>query len=225
MRAGLAAILVASIYAFACGSPQQGVHWERFHACGRSTPYLIQGSRTGFGDCESSGMLHRESIRACPSFLPRRPVEVRSSLMLHDRPSALSSVQCARDEDCAGNDQYCEPVEPPGLASFCRDGCGEDSDCLPGQLCLCDYPIGRCVEARCRSDQDCGTGLLCGTYIDLVEHCVEGVEPVAFACQTHQDECANLVCGGVAAGWSGRCTLNEGGARYCDAHYEHCPIR
>jgi len=225
MRGGVASFLCALVYVVACGSPQQTVLREQIHTCGKSTPHLVHGNDTGFGECERSGMIHREQIRACASFVPRPAEEVRRLLYLKDEPSALPSLRCVQDQDCAGANSYCKPVEPPGHSSYCHEGCSEDSDCSPGRLCLCDYPAGRCVEAQCRSDQDCGNGLLCGSFVGVHSSCVEGVEPVGFACQTPKDECANLWCGDRASGWSGRCGLDQSGKRYCETDYESCPIR
>ena len=65
----------------------------------------------------------------------------------------------------------------------CSYGCTTDAEYEEGRICLCGDPVGRCVQASCTTDADCG-GLLCTSYTKD-----PGCNFTAFACQNELDEC------------------------------------
>jgi hypothetical protein len=56
-----------------------------------------------------------------------------------------------------------------------------DADCGAGEACVCGPLIGQCIQASCRSADDCG-GYLCAQFYDLFG--VGCGEPMELACQT-----------------------------------------
>jgi len=104
--------------------------------------------------------------------------------------------RCATDADCTAEPNgYCIVVQLlQGLDAFCQYACHEDADCDSDELCSCDpfvshvdggsLVLGVCKKATCRSDDDCGPGLLC---ISPVTNPCAGYE--AFSCQTAEDQC------------------------------------
>jgi hypothetical protein len=182
--------------------------------CGASTPLLAEdahvyyssqtrplspGTETGLYRCDN-GLLHRPEAAACSSRLPRElppapdadagaysPTQVEQlyGIRLHGDPTST----CTQDADCTEHALgFCAPVFadfPTPTETTCRYGCLSDGDCAADQFCLCGDPVGECVAATCRTDQDCGGELkcaswstypVCGTYAQ-------------FACQTPDDEC------------------------------------
>jgi hypothetical protein len=143
--------------------------------CEGASPVLVDGQDTGFELC-SSGTIHRPAVVACPTLLPR--------------PAACAggAGACAKDADCnAGPNGACDPNAQGTCA--CHYGCRVDTDCAPGQMCVCGDPVGTCAVASCHSDAECAP-FLCTTYYG-------GCVGSAFACQTCADECAaDSECGG-----------------------------
>ena len=161
-------------------------------ACGESTPLLLNGAPSGLEQC-STRMIHRPRPIACPSRLPRADDGVaelerrRPELATQDRSQWPGN--CYRDSDCkAAPNGYCQPVVP-GRSTMCAYGCRIDTDCAKTELCRCGDPVGDCVPASCRSDLDCAGSLVCGDYGAAGGHC--GSRD-GFACQTADDECAEL---------------------------------
>lgn len=146
----------------------------------------------GFSRC-SNGLVHRPSVEECPSDLPRR------------ERSAGEPGSCEYDTDCREFPHgHCDLTLPLNTRR-CQYGCVKDSECEPDQICLCDTPVGHCVDADCRADHECSGGAVCGKYFPL-----PGCVHEAFTCQSRQDECA----GGCSEGrW---CTADDG-IRYCSS--------
>lgn len=159
--------------------------------CEGSSPIALFGRDTGFSRC-SNGMRHRPRAVECASFLPRAGDGVpylREYMFLYDEVvrDHRKHLPCVRDSDCSARAHgHCEPSQPVA-ATHCAYGCVNDSECSPGELCLCDDPVGHCVPASCRSDSDCAPPFVCGDYHPFNAPC--GVSD-AFACQTEGDECA-----------------------------------
>ncbi len=66
----------------------------------------------------------------------------------------------------------------------CHYGCLTDSDCNDNQVCVCEDERygGRCLEAGCRTNEDCGAGLRCAVAFSVC-----GIPE--FRCETAADEC------------------------------------
>jgi hypothetical protein len=129
------------------------------------------------------------------------------------------SFECRSDDDCKRKvNGICLRKEPEG-GSYCHYGCRADADCEANQLCWCDYPVARCVSARCRSDDDCAGDAVCGEYVPK-----DDCNGVAYACQTPEDECAKKSCWQARGEAVSFCTLNEGGRRVCSSGVK-CPDR
>jgi len=164
------------------------------YPCDYPVAVLVAGVDTGFQMCDT-GFVHRATVHACPSKLPRAGTACNSAL----DGGALS---CAADTDCTTHPNGMCGSDPNGGGPIpfcqCIYGCTTDADCGSGKICLCRDPIGVCVAASCTSDADCGAGLLCTMSAPL------GTCPSAppFACQTPQDTC----------GGSHDCSPSGGGA-------------
>jgi len=103
---------------------------------------------------------------------------------------------CSVDADCTAKpDGYCLlSTGWEGPVSECAYACHADSDCDSDELCSCDaftshvngesLVLGVCKKATCRSDADCGPGLLC---ISPVINPCAGDE--SYSCQTAGDQC------------------------------------
>ncbi|WP_437806125.1 ferritin-like domain-containing protein [Sorangium sp. So ce1078] len=146
-------------------------------ACDDPEPIVIAGQNTGYVRC-AGGWMHRAEVVTCPSPLPRGEACTGPG----DGPGA-----CSSDADCTEQPHgYCNTASGGDAPSgcFCHYGCTTDADCGEGQICLCGDPVGRCVPALCKSDQDCGR-LLCSSYV-----LNPGCGGTGFACQTALDECA-----------------------------------
>jgi hypothetical protein len=98
---------------------------------------------------------------------------------------------------------------PAGRHVECQYGCLQDDDCGEGFLCECGDPVGRCVAATCRSDQDCGGDLKCGVWLSQYICSTEQ----AYTCQSAEDECNTAADCGEREYCSG-----EGGTRRCVAN-------
>jgi hypothetical protein len=156
------------------------------YPCINPTPVLVQGTDTGFVQCDS-GFVHRAVVHACPSSLPRAGV--------CGQPSPFPGPDggpagCTTDSACTAQPNgFCSQFDPTGGfpvgGCTCYYGCKTDADCGAGQMCLCGDPVGVCVPASCKSDADCGPGLLCTMSAPL------GTCPSAppFACQSPADSC------------------------------------
>lgn len=102
-------------------------------------------------------------------------------------------VPCATSEQC-GMEQYC-------AEQSCQDGCLEDSDCYPGDVCNTD--VRECVPGSCRDTQlDCGFGEFCNTASG------ECYEASGYYCKPCNDDSE---CGGDGANMC----LNWGANDYC----------
>ncbi len=88
-------------------------------------------------------------------------------------------------------------AKPHGFCEHsCRYGCVNDAECASGEICLCGDLIGRCVEATCTVDGDCGEGFVCQRYDGLTDGGRALCDIERFACQTADDSCGSDVdCG------------------------------
>lgn len=198
-----------------CGSPPpaESAAVANGLECTDSMPYFIRAQQTGFSECKGSGLKHRVRATVCPTFLPRGAAEVKQAI----GQDAVKSEQfeCERDEDCkrSVNGECKRDETKPG--SYCAYGCRADADCAADELCLCDYPVGRCVHALCRADEDCEGSAVCGEYVPKTD-----CNGVAYACQTPKDECASKSCWGSGADSAAFCTLDENRRRTCAKNVE-----
>lgn len=159
--------------------------------CEGATPVEVLGQDSGYVQCDGE-WLHRAEVVQCASALPRAITCDTGSL----------GGDCTQDSDCtAAPNGQCGGSGFDGPYCSCSYGCIQDSDCEAGQVCICGDPVGRCAQADCASDADCGEGALCATYITE-----PGCGGFAFACQTSADE-----CGGDGDCPEGtQCTMKEG---------------
>lgn len=162
---------------------------------------LLEGHDTGFVRCEE-GWLHRTEKKACPTFVPREGI----------LPPLWEMVdECEQDSDCPGEHAYCGVLGENGQFMSpqpyraCMNGCIEDVDCGPKEICLCGDPVGVCVDApECTVDSDCPGDAVC---LGQSFRGVCGEDLRAFACESEEDECrADSHCPGAE-----KCTL----ARVC----------
>jgi hypothetical protein len=93
---------------------------------------------------------------------------------------------------------YCISQDGPGGgAAFCSYGCVRDDECGAGQVCFCDDPVGRCVQAFCATDAECPGSLCVG---NLEEAPCGPPASISFACASDDDECrGNAQCEEPAA--------------------------
>jgi hypothetical protein len=149
-------------------------------ACNQSFPMKLGGKPTGIELC-AGGYHHRSKAVACTSQLPR------------ERGCGATSGYCRKDEDCTANPHgFCRGRStrswlvpsrtiPSGFCA-CDYGCLTDAECRPGTICVCDAPVGRCVESTCKTDDDCDPDMLCAE-----SRSDSGT--LRFACQKAGDEC------------------------------------
>ena len=113
---------------------------------------------SGLTSC-ANGLVHRTEAVACqiPDGSAGAPGEAPTEPM-----------SCNTDEDCSAWPLgYCAEANPPFLGfARCFSGCLEDSDCNEDQLCACDGSAtgGKCRDASCRVDADCGANSYCGRF-------------------------------------------------------------
>ena len=147
-------------------------------------PITVLGG--GWERC-ANGMLHRSSVGACESALPRpeRVREPNGNPVPDAGVNGYSIYSCHEDAECdAAPHGHCE-IDPYQGGTYCHYGCITDSDCTPGYVCTCGDAIGECVAATCSTDAECGRGLLCSDYVSN-----PGCGGMAFACQLPSDSCA-----------------------------------
>ncbi len=163
----------------------------------------------GFVRCDA-GQVHRASPGSCPSEVPR--AEQIGDPML----CSVEMGCCSFDADCAGPNQYCASSSGLELGPSCQTGCIEDADCGAGMICLCgDLPMGQCVSAQCKVDDDCSGDLLCTNWV-TDDGCGARVE---FACQTPADE-----CGGPGDCQEGQECILVDGFRRCEVSLPDCAV-
>jgi hypothetical protein len=137
----------------------------------------------GFERCQN-GLIHRAGTGMCSTTLPRPPSVLRDRYPV----DAGFDYECVQDSDCTAREHgHCE--EGQGGPS-CAYGCQVDAECAAHQLCLCGSPVGECVTAVCRSDAECGPGLLCASMTECYS--------TSFSCQQPEDECAVWTCPDLA---------------------------
>ena len=144
--------------------------------------------------------VHRTSNAACP--LPAREG-------MPDGGTGENPIgSCTTDADCvAAAHGYCTEYFGPGRYTQCVYACETNADCAPGKVCSCEgnyshasdsapLMIGRCADADCTSDAECGEGLLCIAQLDTVTACGPP-RPGHYRCQTPEDRCSGASdCGG-----------------------------
>ena len=147
-------------------------------------PITVLGG--GWKQC-ANGMLHRTSVGACESSLPRpeRVTGYDGNPVPDAGTAGYPPPYCLQDADCTdAPNGHCELGQYEG-GTYCEYGCITNADCGAGSVCLCDDAIGRCVSATCSTDAECGSGLLCSDYVTD-----PGCGGMAFACQLPSDSCA-----------------------------------
>jgi hypothetical protein len=146
--------------------------------------------------CEGD-FVHREALAMCP--LPQRtgaeggaPSDGGTGGAEHGGAANTGGDDCQSDLDCTAKPNgYCLQGEEyqNGGYKYCFYACELDSDCESGEVCACSVEsLGRCVAADCKTDAECGDGLLCISPLD-VNGC-DGAIPTGFHCQSSADECA-----------------------------------
>jgi hypothetical protein len=117
-----------------------------------------------------------------------------------------TSGTCATDLDCTEQPNgFC--ASDRGGPCRCSYGCRSDDDCGTGMLCLCEDPVGRCVPTACTTDADCGSDSLCASYDGVLCGGFAG-----FACVSTADACTNRSdCSPSYLS----CRLDASGARTC----------
>ena len=104
-----------------------------------------------------------------------------------------SARSCATSSDCS-MESYCNK-------GACTTGCGEDSDCYPGDAC--DSATQTCVSAGCRSSTlDCDFGQFCNT---VTGECYDASGYYCLECLEDDD------CGGNG----NLCLSLGGGQNFC----------
>lgn len=123
-----------------------------------------------------------------------------------DRPIALPEVtrcgpndDCRRHEDCVANGQgRCIRKPLGGWCGCYYDDCMNDLDCPNSEVCACvdnmpftgdvyfrDADLNTCLEAECRTGEDCLSGLCMGNRLE----CLGNYQIRQFFCATDQDGC------------------------------------
>jgi hypothetical protein len=148
-----------------------------------SFPCVASDAGSGFVSCDNL-LVHRATKEQCPSFVPRES-NSQDGGAGDDANStddgAASNTPCSHDADCTAEAHgHCDS------SGACRYGCVRDEECATGQICLCGYPVGQCVNATCSVDSDCAPGFNCASYA-----VVPGCGEIAFACQAPGDGCAS----------------------------------
>ncbi|HEY2408774.1 MAG TPA: hypothetical protein VGI10_22365 [Polyangiaceae bacterium] len=153
-------------------------------ACANPSPVLLAGKDTGFVSC-GAGVVHRASVVACPSLLPRAN---GGSCTFG---SGAAGAPCALDADCAQKPNgTCNHVTTGHLPSCaCDYGCLSDQDCASGEICECSDPVGQCRAADCTTDASCPAGSQCASAADDFNGCSSYASPRVFKCQSSADTC------------------------------------
>lgn len=174
------------------------------------------GNPTGFVECDG-GWLHRPAAGTCQSYLPRDTTI-----------KGFAPGECTSDSDCTdAPNGYCTLSSEgfnPSETTVCAYGCTKDSECGVDGMCVCAYPVGRCIVSDCLTDADCSSGLCVGVR---TETSACGESTYEFACHSPYDACpASASCRSaeacqstaegrqcVSVGVCGRPFLVEGTAR------------
>jgi hypothetical protein len=155
----------------------------------------ISTDSSGWVSCNGE-FFHREVAGTCESYVPR---------------PANPDGGC-NDADCAGPYGHCWVSGTAGLASpaTCIPGCIQDSDCASGEICFCEYPVGRCIPADCTTDADCGPSSFCSTYLGpSMPACAFYVDGAS--CQKSGDACRGDECNCAMVGGDRKCVEGLGG--------------
>jgi hypothetical protein len=170
-----------------------------------------QGSPVMAGDVNTSlvrctnGVVHRPAAIECPNRLAQRAADASNVMPCDPDESCPQEGTCQTDADCAGV-PYGSCQSFGQLARFdCVAGCVTDADCGAGEACVCGPVIGQCIQASCRTDDDCG-GYQCAQFYDLFG--IGCGEPMQLACQTPDDQCRST--SDCSAGDFGNCSAADG---------------
>ena len=145
--------------------------------CESSSPHETGG---GYVLC-ADGSYRRPEVGQCVSHLP----------YVADSDTWLGD-ECLVDTDCPAEHDYCK-------WGLCQHACIDDSECGASEVCFCEEPIGRCIQALCASDADCPDDYPCsGTF---------GFAWSGFACQYPDDECFQDSDCGPNGGRYSQCTM------------------
>lgn len=138
-------------------------------SCPTTAPYLVNGATTGYAYCGT--LLHRVEQQDCPA-PPAASGPCNAYIDAGSTPDGGPSLECQTNADCvAAPGGYCNN------SCSCQYGCIRDTDCGAGQVCLCELPISRCVNADCTTDQDCGSGR-CSLYAECSMRSFACVDPM-----------------------------------------------
>lgn len=137
--------------------------------CGTATPSKYPGVET----CEQGGLRRVASVK-CKNGLPRAGGGQCKS-------TSDTRNDCGSDADCTARPFGACWIYFPDQC-VCDYGCETDDDCGAGFACLCESPVGRCVEATCRTGADCASGTC---RVDLTEGCAHP----NLLCATEADVC------------------------------------
>jgi hypothetical protein len=153
-----------------------------------SAAVLLEGDvPTGLAECDN-GLVHRPIAVECPNNLASRNGGSVPNCDADGGAFCPEAIDCSSDADCTAA-PYGRCMQFGMVAMFhCEYGCVTDDDCAVNQVCVCGAEIGVCANATCSVDADCGDGLLCAGYYDRFG--IGCGEPMQFACQTPDDECA-----------------------------------
>jgi len=156
---------------------------------------------SGIVECES-GLVHRPAAGTCLAY--------EQSTATRPPSPAPEQDECASDLDCSahaygycqfGLTRYSASVTP----NRCGYGCTSDTECDPGNICVCTEERGECRPATCEVDADCGEGSLCAEYAPA-----DGPS-LGFACQVAADRCQlNSQCPAMNS-----CVMTTAGVRGC----------
>lgn len=156
---------------------------------------------SGFVEC-ASGLVHRPAVGTCPAY--QQSTATRPSSREPDQDECTSDLACT-----ARPYGYCESnlTYHPGLLipNRCAYGCTNDTECAPGNVCVCTEERGECHASTCQTDADCGANSLCAEYSQSCDR------TPGLACQTPSDRCQlNSDC----PNW-GDCVMTDNGYRAC----------
>lgn len=175
---------------------------------------LVHGTvYTGLKQCDD-GVVHRpDATQVCESILPRPAPEAADGAPPIDEPPISPEHECRKDTDCTESAHgYCRFAAGESLpVNTCFYGCVSDADCASDEACVCGNPVGTCVSATCRDDDDCSPGMKCARWVDPNLDCYQ---TYFLSCQSPEDECiSDADCDQSG---DGNFCSGASGVRYCE---------
>ena len=175
---------------------------------------LVHGTvYTGLKQCDD-GVVHRpDATQVCESILPRPAPEAADGAPPIDEPPISPEHECKKDTDCTESPHgYCRFAAGESLpVNTCFYGCVSDADCASDEACVCGNPVGTCVSATCRDDDDCSPGMKCAQWVDPNLDCYQ---TYFLSCQSPEDECiSDADCDQSG---DGNFCSGASGVRYCE---------